>query len=158
MHWFCCVLLIYLLTAQADECSRAAEIYECGRQKAPAVTDAIQNQLTSDRSVLVNVCQLTWLDIFVAKEFTKYCFQAEVIYPNRETEQRYCRTRDLPCIFDVKILYFGWMIIILLIIRSNSRYFKSSWTTRAQVISRNPPHKVFSTPFFSCQLRWARGI
>jgi hypothetical protein len=38
------------LAASADECARAAEIYECGKKKAPSLTNAIQQQLTSDRS------------------------------------------------------------------------------------------------------------
>jgi hypothetical protein len=33
-----------------DECQRAAGIYECGKKKAPGITDEIQKQLTNDRS------------------------------------------------------------------------------------------------------------
>jgi hypothetical protein len=31
--------------SSADECSAAAEIYDCGKKKAPEMTDAIQNNL-----------------------------------------------------------------------------------------------------------------
>jgi hypothetical protein len=49
-----CIKLILLsqssLAASADECARAAEVYKCGKNKAPTLTDAIQQQLMSDRS------------------------------------------------------------------------------------------------------------
>jgi hypothetical protein len=41
--------------APADECLRAAEIYECGKKKAPGVTDAIQRQMTGDLSTAAAV-------------------------------------------------------------------------------------------------------
>jgi hypothetical protein len=31
--------------SSADECAAAAEIYDCGQKKAPALTNAIQNNL-----------------------------------------------------------------------------------------------------------------
>jgi hypothetical protein len=36
--------------ASSDDCTRAAGIYECGKKNAPGLTDAIQNQLKSDRA------------------------------------------------------------------------------------------------------------
>jgi hypothetical protein len=46
-----------LLTALLDECTRAAKIYECGKTKAPGVTNEIQKQLTNDRSLIPGVIQ-----------------------------------------------------------------------------------------------------
>jgi len=34
--------------SEEDECSVAAAIYQCGKEKAPVVTEAIQTALTSD--------------------------------------------------------------------------------------------------------------
>jgi S-adenosylmethionine/arginine decarboxylase-like enzyme len=31
--------------SSADECAAAAEVYDCGQKKAPALTNAIQNNL-----------------------------------------------------------------------------------------------------------------
>jgi len=36
-----------LFAVNADECARAADIYQCGRDKAPAVTNAIQSKVAS---------------------------------------------------------------------------------------------------------------
>ena len=33
--------------ANVDECERAAEIYQCGKEKAPLVTHAVQSGLTN---------------------------------------------------------------------------------------------------------------
>lgn len=41
--------------SEADECARAAGIYDCGKNKAPGVTDEIQRQLISDRSTPASV-------------------------------------------------------------------------------------------------------
>jgi hypothetical protein len=34
-----------LPTASADECAAAAEIYDCGKKKAPEITNAIQDKM-----------------------------------------------------------------------------------------------------------------
>jgi hypothetical protein len=50
------LLIAFLfLAASADECARAAEVYECGKKKAPSLTNAIQQQLTSELSSPVAV-------------------------------------------------------------------------------------------------------
>jgi len=36
---------------EEEQCAKAAEIYQCGKEKAPEVTSAIQNSLTSDQIV-----------------------------------------------------------------------------------------------------------
>jgi hypothetical protein len=43
--------IIFSAKASGDECQRAAGIYECGKKKAPSVTDEIQKLLTRDRSI-----------------------------------------------------------------------------------------------------------
>jgi len=48
-------IYVKIKLARADECVRAAEIYECGKKKAPDVTDAIQRQMTSDLSTAAAV-------------------------------------------------------------------------------------------------------
>jgi hypothetical protein len=52
---FICSKMHKIKLAPADECVRAAEIYECGKKKAPDVTDAIQRQMTSDLSTAAAV-------------------------------------------------------------------------------------------------------
>jgi hypothetical protein len=39
------------MSAGNDECARAADIYQCGREKAPDVTNALQNELTPSSTV-----------------------------------------------------------------------------------------------------------
>jgi hypothetical protein len=51
--------------AFGDECQRAAGIYECGKKKAPGVTDEIQKQLTRDRSIPLVVIQIYTHRLFV---------------------------------------------------------------------------------------------
>jgi hypothetical protein len=36
---------------EEEQCAKAAEIYQCGKEKAPEVTSAIRNSLTSDQLV-----------------------------------------------------------------------------------------------------------
>lgn len=52
--------------SDADECARAAGIYECGKTKAPALTDAIQNKLISDRATPATVNNNTLTHIFIS--------------------------------------------------------------------------------------------
>jgi hypothetical protein len=42
--------LIELFTVNDDECAKAAEIYQCGKEKAPVVTSAIQSALTDNQN------------------------------------------------------------------------------------------------------------
>jgi hypothetical protein len=39
-------LIINIIQANVDECARAAEIYQCGKENAPLVTNAVQSGLT----------------------------------------------------------------------------------------------------------------
>jgi len=41
------MLIVFFLGNSMDECSKAAEIYQCGVEKAPQMTLAIQNKLTN---------------------------------------------------------------------------------------------------------------
>jgi len=47
-----------LFAVNADECARAADIYQCGRDKAPAVTNAIQSKV-------LNSVPAVRIDVFV---------------------------------------------------------------------------------------------
>ena len=66
---YVCNLLNYFFTkAPGDECQRAAGIYECGKTKAPGITDEIQKQLTNDRSIPPAVIQIGKYYLHVFKQ------------------------------------------------------------------------------------------
>jgi hypothetical protein len=44
------LLLCFFSAKSDDECVKAAEIYQCGREKAPVVTSAIQSALTNNQN------------------------------------------------------------------------------------------------------------
>jgi len=54
---------------KGDECAAAADIYQCGKENAPAVTNAIQTQLTSNVPV-AGVIIINKLKSFI--EFQNY--------------------------------------------------------------------------------------
>jgi hypothetical protein len=57
-------ILIPATASSSDECAAAAEIYDCGQKKAPALTNAIQNNLqTKAATVPVGVRKIYLLSI-----------------------------------------------------------------------------------------------
>jgi hypothetical protein len=51
---------IYLNVENEDECVAAADIYQCGKEKAPEVTNAIQNSLTDTKPNNVGNFKYFW--------------------------------------------------------------------------------------------------
>jgi hypothetical protein len=65
--WYNTQLFIKYLpstASSADECAAAAEIYDCGKKKAPEMTDAIQNNLKNSAAAA---------PVGVKQTFNDYC-------------------------------------------------------------------------------------
>jgi hypothetical protein len=57
-------ILIPPTASSSDECAAAAEIYDCGQKKAPALTNAIQNNLQAKAAAV---------PVGVRRIFIEYC-------------------------------------------------------------------------------------
>jgi hypothetical protein len=75
------VVYLFHVTGGEDECARAANIYQCGREKAPEATYAIQAAAAS-----IEVAPV-----------------ATVILPSVPVDRRFCRFNDLACVVNVKL-------------------------------------------------------
>jgi len=76
------VVYLFHVTGGEDECVRAANIYQCGREKAPEATYAIQAAAASIEVAPVD---------------------AAVILPSVPVDKRFCRFNDLACVVNVKL-------------------------------------------------------
>jgi hypothetical protein len=52
-EWAFRQMMTFIFKVGADECDRAANIYQCGREKAPTATQAMQ-EATASKIILVN--------------------------------------------------------------------------------------------------------
>jgi hypothetical protein len=81
---------------EISECDKAADIYQCGREKAPAMTAIIHSSFAT-KSEATGV---TFLINTLAEKLTQYQFQTtgSGIYPVVPIDLRFCRMKDLPCV------------------------------------------------------------
>jgi hypothetical protein len=82
----------------SDECSRAADIYQCGRERAPTVTSVLQSRLTPSSAILA-VC--SFLPCVMHLMNCSLIEQNQPILPSVTVDLRYCRFENEPCIVDV---------------------------------------------------------
>lgn len=91
-----------------DDCNRAADIYQCFRDKAPVITDIIQDQL-NDTTPLAGV-RIKSFQIFTSA-YVNSTFKANA-YPCVPIDTRYCRMEDAPCDVVVSFIFGGYCHIV----------------------------------------------
>jgi hypothetical protein len=75
----------------------AADIYQCGRDKAPNVTEAMQANLISDAMAAAPV--IFFPNTFICNFFL--FMKAPISLPNVPVDLRFCKMNDKPCVENV---------------------------------------------------------
>jgi hypothetical protein len=91
------ILDTIIFKASDDECVKAAEIYQCGKEKAPVVTSAIQSALTDNQNSvrLYRGAEEIAFNLFVTILELKFCpvrsNRLQVLQNEGVTLQRQCQ-------------------------------------------------------------------
>ena len=105
MHKFQFKNCPFPIASSADACAAAAEIYDCGKKKAPEMTSAIQENLQKSAAAApVGVRQKFLLICLISLKLIND--QTKGSFPELATDFRFCSTQGLPCVVDVREEYF----------------------------------------------------